>query len=232
MPCLIVILLNDVFSGVKNLFQTILLLSTAMFVACAAPKKQSELQEGDILFQDLDCGALCDAIEAVTEGVDGMDFSHCAMVVKINDTLKVVEAIGNSVQINSITDFYNRSGNNSETVVVGRVKPSHRQLIEKAAAFSLEQLGSEYDDAFHLNNGKWYCSELIFESFRQADGGQDFFELRPMTFKDPNTGEFFPAWIEYYSELGVEIPEGEAGLNPGSISRSDKIEIIQINFIR
>ena len=36
------------------------------------------LKEGDLLFQDLNCGELCDAIETVTQGVDGKDFSHCA----------------------------------------------------------------------------------------------------------------------------------------------------------
>ena len=47
-------------------------------------------------------------------------------------------------------------------------------------------------------------------------------------FKDPQTDAFFPAWVEYYEELGQKIPEGELGLNPGSISRSDKIEILDI----
>ena len=85
------------------------------------------IQEGDLLFQDLDCGPLCDAIEAVTEGVNGKDFSHCAMVVKINDSLKVVEAIGDQVQVITLHDFFARSGDTAsiQNITVGRVFRPH-----------------------------------------------------------------------------------------------------------
>jgi hypothetical protein len=84
-----------------------------------------------------------------------------------------------------------------------------------------------------LKNGKWYCSELLYESFKEANNNSAFFKLEPMTFKDPKTDTFFPAWVEYYKQLNAEIPEGEAGINPGLISRSSKIQIInteRINF--
>ncbi len=47
--------------------------------------------------------------------------------------------------------------------------------------------------------------------------------LNPMTFKDPETGEFLPTWIEYYEKLGVEIPEGQPGCNPNGLASSDKL---------
>ena len=77
---------------------------------------QIKLKAGDLLFQDLNCGPLCDAIEAVTEGENGRDFSHCAMVISINDSLKVIEAIGQQVQINSLEErlFDNRGGSERE----------------------------------------------------------------------------------------------------------------------
>ena len=37
---------------------------------------------GDLLFQDIDCGGLCDAIEKVTAGVKGYHFSHVGLVYK------------------------------------------------------------------------------------------------------------------------------------------------------
>ena len=192
------------------------------------------LQAGDLLFQDLNCGDLCDAIETVTEGVDGKDFSHCGMVVKINDTLKVVEAIGAMVQVNSLETFFARSGDTStiNNITIARVKSDHKALIDKAANYALQQLGQPYDRVFLLDNGKWYCSELLYGSFKAANNGQDFFELAPMTYKDPATQAFFPAWVTYYEQLNAEIPEGKSGLNPGSISRSDKIEIIEIDNLK
>ena len=92
-----------------------------------AKENLETLQEGDLLFQNLNCGELCDAIEAVTERVNGKEFSHCAMVVKINDSLQVVEAIGDKVQVNTLKDFFARSGDTAsiQNITVGRVFRPH-----------------------------------------------------------------------------------------------------------
>jgi len=210
--------------------QGFLLLPILLFFlsSCQNEKKQVELQAGDLLFQNLDCGDLCEAIETVTEGVDGKDFSHCAMVIEHEGELKVIEAIGSGVQITSIEDFYVRSGDSLETrnITVGRMKDASQDLIEGASNFALSKLGEPYDQVYLLDNGAWYCSELIYESFKAANQGKEVFQLAPMTFKNPQTEEYFPAWLEYYQELGVPIPEGEAGLNPGSISRSNHLKIL------
>jgi Permuted papain-like amidase enzyme, YaeF/YiiX, C92 family len=193
-------------------------------------KPLATLQEGDLLFQDLNCGELCDAIETVTEGVNGKDFSHCAMVVKINDTLKVVEAIGDKVQVNSIKNFFTRSGDTAsiQNITVGRVLEKYQPLIAKAALKAKAHIGEPYDDVFLMNNHGWYCSELLYDAFKEANDSKEFFELNPMTFKDPKTKTFFPAWVDYYKQLNQDIPEGKPGINPGLISRSDKIEIVPI----
>ena len=171
---------------------------------------------------DLDCGPLCDAIEAVTEGAEGRDFSHCAMVVQVGDSLKVVEAIGSEVTITSLTNFRLRSNK----IWAARLKPKFQHLIPRAAKFAQAQIGKPYDEVFLLNNDRYYCSELIYESFKAANYGKAVFELSPMTFKQPKTAKFFPAWVDYYKPLKCPIPEGKLGLNPGSISRSQKIKEI------
>ena len=188
------------------------------------------LQEGDLLFQDLNCGELCDAIEAVTEGVNGKDFSHCAMVVKINDTLQVVEAIGDKVQVTSLRNFFARSGDTTtiQNITVGRVLEKYQPLAAKAALNAKSHIGEPYDDVFLMNNNSWYCSELLYDAFKEANDSRDFFELNPMTFKDPKTNSFFPAWVDYYQQLKTDIPEGKPGINPGLISRSEKIEMVSI----
>jgi hypothetical protein len=210
----------------------LLLLYPVLLVQCSSSDQGHEMafQEGDLLFQDLDCGPLCDAIEKVTEGVDGQDFSHCGMVVAVNESLMVVEAIGNQVQLNSLEVFLKRSGdtNHITRTRLGRLREPYQHLIAEASEYALSQLNEPYDNAFLLNNDHWYCSELLYESFKRANDGKDFFELEPMTYKDPESAEFFPAWIDYYAKLGIEIPEGEPGLNPGSISRSDKIELVYL----
>ena len=197
-------------------------------ILCAQPNNVN-LKEGDILFQHLNCGPMCEAIEAVTQGVDGKKFAHCALVIKINDSLKVVEAIGNKVQLNSLAAFFARSGDTNalKNITIGRLKKEFKQLVTDAMAFAERQIGQPYDDEFLLDNGKWYCSELLYESFKVANNHKDFFLLYPMTYKLPGSNDYFPVWIDYYLGLNAPIPEGKPGINPGSISRSDKIEIIK-----
>lgn len=201
-----------------------------LLYSCTGNYYTSEIREGDILFQNLDCGGLCDAIEAVTEGVNGKDFSHCALVVRVNDSLKVIEAIGDKVQLTSLQAFFTRSGDTTivKNITLGRLKDEYSQYIPKAVNFAIQQLGVPYDEEFLMNNNKWYCSELIYQSFKLANNQHDFFELQPMTFKEPATHNYFTVWIDYYNNLNKPIPEGEPGINPGLISRSDKIQIINL----
>jgi hypothetical protein len=182
-----------------------------------------DLQPGDLIFQNLDCGPMCDAIEAVTEGVDGQDFSHVAMVCRQGDSLVVIEAIGKGVHYTSLTDFAKRTPNK---MYVGRVKPLYRKMIGKAEAFAEKQIGVPYDDAFIYNNGKYYCSELVYDAFKSANNNQPFFQLFPMTYKQPGSDVYFPVWVDYFKKMHMEIPEGKPGCNPGGLSRSDKIDIV------
>jgi uncharacterized protein YycO len=207
-----------------------------LFLLCCATntnfaqvKPHIKLREGDLLFQRIKCGALCEAIESVTSGVNNKKFSHCAMVVNINDTLKIIEAIRDSVQINSVNNFFARSNDTStvKNICIGRVKDEYKKLIAKASAFAIKQVGKPYDDEFIIDNGAWYCSELIYEAFKYANHNRDFFSLAPMTFKSPVTKQFFPAWADYYYELQKPISEGKPGINPGLISRSIKINILK-----
>jgi len=186
-------------------------------------------QSGDLLFQDLDCGELCDAIEAVTPGLNGKHFSHLALVYVKRDSAFVIEAIGNDVHVTSISSFLQRQldDDGNPKIVVGRLKKTYQHLNDAAINFALQQLGKEYDNAFIYNNGKYYCSELIYDAYKAANGGTPFFKLSPMTFKDPKTKRNFPAWETYYKNLQMNIPEGLPGCNPGSIATSEKIDILK-----
>lgn len=187
------------------------------------------IRTGDILFQDLDCGPACDAIESVTEGVNGKDFSHCGIVAEINGELKVVEAYG-TVQAVSLDSFLARSkdGAGKPKVLIGRLK-DNKELALQSAALSKGYIGKDYDEAFRLGDDAYYCSELVYECFKRANAGQPVFPLNAMTFKEPGAEEFMPFWKEYYHKLGVGIPEGDPGINPGAISRSKYLQILEVN---
>lgn len=181
------------------------------------------LQDGDLIFQDMDCGPLCDAIEAVTEGYQDKDFSHMGIVYHKNDSTYIIEAAGDAVRLTPLAKF---SKNTTKPMLIGRVKKQYHRLITPAITFALQQVGVPYDEEYVYNNGSYYCSELVYDAFMFANGGNPFFRLLPMTYKQPGTNEYFPAWVDYYKAINKKIPEGKPGCNPGGISKSDYIEIV------
>jgi len=209
-------------------------------VSCIDRSVQEEfqLQKGDFLFQDLDSSPLCDAIELVTPGYKGANFSHIGMVVELgdpycinpdydyNDHVRILEALPNKVRTTSIDSFLNRSfdDNNNPKVIVGRLHAEYKNIIPKALEFAKKQIGVNYDEVFILDNGQYYCSELIYEAFAK----DSIFQLQAMTFLHPDNGDTLQAWIDYYVELEVKIPHNKLGINPGVMSLSDKIEIVHI----
>ena len=193
-----------------------------IFISQLCFSQNIKLKTGDIIFQSMNCGPLCDAINQVTEGYKGNDFSHLGLVYIQNDSIYIIEAAGKAVQLTPIEKFKSYT---NETMFVGRLKRKHRKLIPEAIAFSLKQIGTPYDDAYLYNNGSYYCSELIYDAFLNAYG-KAFFELQPMTFKAPKSDTYFEVWQEYYDNLKMEIPEGQLGCNPGGISTSNKLKII------
>ena len=195
-----------------------------LFTILISCTKNFKLQEGDLLFQDLDSSPLCDAIELVTPGYNGANFSHIGLVVLDNDTLKVLEAIPPKVMITNLDDFINRSfdKNGNPKVIVGRLKKEFTNSISNAVSYSKSKLEITYDEVFLINNETYYCSELIYEAFLN----DSIFELKPMTFLHPETKDTLKVWKEYYSDLNTNIPEGNPGINPGIMSLSNKIEMV------
>ena len=195
-----------------------------LFTILISCTKNFKLQEGDLLFQDLDSSPLCDAIELVTPGYNSANFSHIGLVVLDNDTLKVLEAIPPKVMITNLDDFINRSfdKNGNPKVIVGRLKKEFTNSISNAVSYSKSKLEITYDEVFLINNETYYCSELIFEAFEK----DSIFQLKPMTFLHPKTKDTLKVWKEYYSDLNTNIPEGNPGINPGIMSLSNKIEMV------
>ena len=192
-----------------------------ILVSCSS---KFELKEGDLLFQDLDSSPLCDAIELVTPGYNEANFSHIGLIVSVNDTLKVLEAIPPKVMLTNLDDFLNRSfdKDGNPKVIVGRLKDKYLHSVEEAVSYSKSKLNIEYDEVFLMNNNSYYCSELIYRAFLN----DSIFELQPMTFLHPISNDTLQTWKDYYKEFEVEIPQNKMGINPGIMSLSNKIEMV------
>ncbi|MDA1009814.1 MAG: YiiX/YebB-like N1pC/P60 family cysteine hydrolase [Bacteroidetes bacterium] len=197
-----------------------------LFILHSSCASNFQLQEGDLLFQDLDSSALCDAIELVTPGYNDANFSHIGFIVSDDGKLKVLEAIPPKVILTELEDFLSRSKDKdgNPKVIVGRLKKEYKKAIPKAVEFAHKKIGVDYDGIFLMNNNSYYCSELLYEAFSK----DSIFQLQAMTFLHPDSGDTLQTWKDYYAELGVKIPENELGINPGIMSLSKKIEIVHI----
>jgi hypothetical protein len=177
------------------------------------------LKEGDLLFQHLSCGDFCDAIEKVTPAYQNTHFSHVAIVVKKNQNQWLVaEAINKGVSLTDLDTFIARSG--KENIYVGRVKNNY--FIPKIIDIE-PYIGKPYDTVFDISNKAYYCSELVYFLYKDKKKGHPIFKLNPMTFKDPETNDYFSAWVEYFNKMNVPIPENKPGLNPGSMINQTEI---------
>jgi hypothetical protein len=205
-----------------------LVLSTA--TGCVHPGGAFVPAEGDLLFQDLDGLPLGDAIEEVTFGVHGAKFCHVGIAtVEDHSGPQAIEAFGAVVATRPLSEFLARSKDNTgrPKVIVGRLKEPYRSLIPAAILCARRLLGAPYDQFFLPDNDRFYCSELVWKCFRDS-AGKPLFELAPMTFKQPGSSEPMAIWKDYYAMLGIPIPEGVVGSNPGGLSRSEKISIVHV----
>lgn len=201
----------------------ILLLS----VLCYSVNSQQNYsyRNGDIFFQDINCGPFCDAINKVTFGYKEADFAHVGILIVDNNQWFVAEAVSKGVVLTHVDTFLNRSLDNNKKpkVMVGRLKNINSFVLPTIASVK-PFLNKQYDDIFDITNDKYYCSELIYELFKDSNGNK-IFCLAPMTFNDPDTKQLFPIWKSYFDSLKIDVPESKPGLNPGSISRSEMLEI-------
>lgn len=203
-----------------------------MFMSCflSVPPFGFTLQAGDLIFQE-SCkdGGVGQEIKAVTSSAESYAFTHVGIVyVDSCGTYYVLEATHPVVTLTPLEEFlypFDMEGCTPRSVV-GRLREPYRHCIPDALSKGLTLLGKKYDDGYILGNDEYYCSELVYEILKQANDGIPVFPLNTMTFKSAETGTFTPGWINYFKRLNLLIPEGEPGINPGAMSRSDVLELI------
>lgn len=188
------------------------------------------LHNGDLLFQDIDCGELCNGISEVTYGFHHTYVSHVGIVVidKPND-VNIIEAIGDKVQRTPLNKFLQRSldENKKPRVMVGRLNSEYQKLLKPATKYAINQIGKPYNESFSpYREDSYYCSELIYDAFKNANEGKSIFKQNIMTFKDSKTHQTTNAWKQYFNSIHSQIPEGEIGTNPGMMSRESVLTII------
>jgi hypothetical protein len=187
------------------------------------------VNHGDLVFSQI--GRETNAISAVTEGFRGARVNHMGVALKNHKGIFILEAFPPEVRVTQLDVFLRRSADpftGIQRFIVSRLKGSHSKLIPAAIEYGLQQRNRPYDDLYLTDMSALYCSELVVDMFKTANGNIEFFPEHPMSFRDLATGEIHPAWVEYYDKFGMEVPEGEPGSNPGTISKDFRLEIIDV----
>lgn len=77
-------------------------------------------------------------------------------------------------------------------------------------------LGEQYDVDFQQDNGKHYCTELIYDSYQQ--GEDHIFTSGPIDFRN-SEGEFPVYWQFLFNLISTPIPQGNEGTLPASMRK-------------
>ena len=184
----------------------------------ACTQQREQLRSGDLLFQVGRESAMSGAIMAATGKSEEVKFTHVGIAVISSRADSVLEATSDGgVRMTALSDFLNKSArlNGRPVVVAKRLKDTAG--IAAAVARARTFLGQPYDYSFRPDNGKLYCSELVWESYLDPDGRR-LFPAQPMNFRAAD-GSMPPFWNELFAKLGEEIPEGLPGTNPNDMSR-------------
>jgi photosystem II stability/assembly factor-like uncharacterized protein len=174
-----------------------------------------DLRPGDLLFFSEE-GAMDNAIKASTG-----QYTHVAMVESLGqrDTVWIIDA----TQKHGVSrrPYIFKIDNHPDVYRVDfRAAFYADDAIRRARSF----IGQPYDNAFLPDNGALYCSELIYECYRDiADSDTHLFESKPMNWRDAN-GKLPDYWKKHFKELGIPVPEGVPGTNPTDLSRSTLLQ--------
>lgn len=199
-----------------KIFHILCILAVALQTACT--DRGYVPQEGDLLFRVAGTSAASRAIADATAWRDSVRFSHVAIVATENGKPYIIEASGREgVTRTEWDDFMTSSPQIGGKAGVVAMRVTADFSASKAIERAKGHMGEEYDLHYLPNNGKMYCSELVYECFLKDDG-TPLFSAAPMNFRDSN-GDMPRFWIELFEKLNEPIPEGVKGTNPNDMSK-------------
>jgi hypothetical protein len=121
------------------------------------------IQPGDIVFQDIDCGARCQLIRDVTRS----RYAHVGLVLEEHGERAVWEAF-EPVGPTALAEWVSRGIDGK--VAVYRLSP---ELLSQLPAIAREvraMRGLPYDGNYQWDDGSIYCSELVEKAVERGTG--------------------------------------------------------------
>ena len=188
------------------------LLSLLLLTCGLSYSQQVPLMPGDLLFYE-DTAGMGAAVRESTG-----QYTHVALVIEVGDTVWIIDATQRYGV--SRRPFLRHPDEDRSYPVAYRMTVTFdtAAVIARAKSF----VGQPYDDAFLPDNGRMYCSELIYDCFLDATG-KPFFKAQPMNWRDKE-GNLPEYWKKHFEKLGMPVPEGVPGTNPTDLSQSPLLQ--------
>ena len=131
-----------------------LIASLFLLLGCNNRKDITNLQEGDIVFVE------SQSSQSPYIKIGTMSkWTHCGVVVNTPEGMKVLEA-SKTVKLTPFNSFIGRAKN--ENWCIKRPKQKRTKPINYN-----KYIGQPYDLEFKFNNGKMYCSELVWLVYKE-----------------------------------------------------------------
>ena len=196
-----------------------LIFSFLLIISCQTIN-HPDLRNGDLLFVGNSSGNLSKAIDEVTQTDKQTNFSHIALLEKSGKEFWVLHAAPeNGSERIPLREFIRNQKKDGSQIEVYRIKPKFQPDFDNAIETAKTMLGKPYNFSYVLSDPAYYWSDFVYHYFDK----DSIYEMNPMTFKNPRETEFNPGWIEFYENLGMEIPEGQPGCNPNGMAASEKL---------
>ena len=177
-------------------YRVLFVVATAyLMAACACG---TGLKNGDLVFVGENGSAFSSAIAESTSDSEGISWVH----------------VGNGVRRLPLAGFVAEQ----DGAVLKYMRLKTDFAADEAIARAKSRIGEPYDWYYLPDNGRCYCSELIYDSYLDESGAH-IFPAESMSFRDAD-GQMPQFWIDLFAALGCEVPEGEKGTNPDSMAES------------
>lgn len=150
----------------KVLSLIVVSVSLAAFVSISSCGQEQEAvmpQDGDIVFHESSSRQ-----SPIIKLAQHSKWTHCGIVFYIGEKAYVYEAV-EPVKYTPLKDWIAR-GKNGVYCAKRLGSPLSASTIEKMKAVGIKYKGKHYDTLFQWNDGKIYCSELIWKIYSKGAG--------------------------------------------------------------